>query len=176
MDEALVQCFFDVWELGYSAGAVKNLRLPNYHIMLSLALLTAMLWNHMREELGEAMSELSFFLVNVQNGRCINISTRPSRELSLPSVWYMPDIGQQISRLSNDVLDKWLAIKEGMSDYGYFSLVGPLPGSDFATVYFQKVGFWFGILGLGSTSAFQYKMQRSRVSVPHSLFGSFNLQ
>lgn len=176
MDEALVQCFFDVWELGYSAGAVKNMRLPNYHIMLSLDILTAMLWNHMREELGEAMSQLSFFLVNVDNGRCINISTRPSRELSLPSVWYRSDIGEQISRLSAAVLDKWLAIKEGMSDYGYFSLAGPLPGADFATVYYQKVGFWFRILGLGSTSSIQYKMRRSRVWVPHSLFGSFNLQ
>jgi hypothetical protein len=176
MDEALVHCFFDMWELGYSAGAVKNLRLSNYHIMLSLALLTAMLWNHMREELGEAMSQLSFFLVDVQNGRCINISTRPSKELSLPSVWYSPNIGQQISRLSDDVLDKWLTIKQGMSDYGYFSLAGPLPGSHFATVYYQKVGFWFGILGLGSTSSIQYKMRRSRVSVPHSLLGSFNLQ
>jgi hypothetical protein len=151
MDEALVQCFLDMWELGYSAGAVKNLRLPNYQVMLSQAILTAMLRNHMREELGEAMSQLSFFLVNVDNGRCINVSTRPSRKLSLPSVWYRPEIGEQISRLSGDVLDKWLAIKEGMSDYGYFSLAGPLPGSDFATVYYQKVGLWFRILGSGST-------------------------
>jgi hypothetical protein len=115
MDEALVQSFFDLWELKYSAGAVKNMRLPDYHIMLSLAILTAMLWNHMREELGEAMLQLRFFLVNVNNGRCINISMRPSRELSLPSVWYRPDIGEQISCLSSNVLEKWLAIKEGMS-------------------------------------------------------------
>jgi hypothetical protein len=105
------------------------MRLPDYHIMLSLAILTAMLWNHMREELGEAMSQLRFFLVNVDNGRCINISTRPSRELSLPSVWYRPDIGEQISRLSSDVLDKWLAIKEGMSDYGFLAWLGPFPGA-----------------------------------------------
>jgi hypothetical protein len=109
------------------------------------------------------------------NGRCINTSTRPSRELSLPSVWYRPDISEQISRLSSDVLDKWLAIKEGMSDYGYFSLAGPFPGSNFATVYYQKVEFWFGILGLGSTSSIQYEMRRSRVWVPHYLLGSADL-
>jgi hypothetical protein len=175
MDEALAQSFFDLWELGYPAGAVKNMRLPDYHIMLSLAILTAMLWNHMREELGEAMLQLRFFLVNVDNGRCINISTRPSRELNLPSVWYRPDIGEQISRLSSDVLDKWLSIKEGMSDYGYFSLAGPFPGSNFATVYSQKVGFWFGILGLGLTSSIQYEMRRSRVWVSHYLLGSADL-
>jgi hypothetical protein len=130
----------------------------------------------MGEELGKAMSQLSFFLGNVDNGRCINISTRPSRELSLPSVWYKANIGEQIARLSSDVLDKWLAIKEGMLDYGYFSLAGPFSGSNFATVYYQKVGFWFGILGLGSLSSIQYEMRRSRVWVPHSLLGSFDLR
>jgi hypothetical protein len=151
------------------------MRLPDYHIMLTLAILTAMLWYHMREELGEAMSQLKSFLVNVDNGRCINISTRPSRELSLPRVWYRPNIGEQISCLSSDVLDKWLAIKEGMLDYGYFSLAGPFLKSNFATVYYHKVGFWFGILGLGSTLSIQYKMRRSKVWVPHYLLGSADL-
>jgi hypothetical protein len=129
MDEALVQSFFDLWELGYLAGAVKNMRLLDYHIMLSLAILTAMLWNHMREELGEAMSQLRFFLVNVDNGRCINISTRPSRELSLPSVCTgLTLASKSLAYPAMSLISGWQS-RRACRTMGPLAWLGPFPGA-----------------------------------------------